>query len=139
ESLVDWREPERNAHILDWHHRAHEFGLVPVEDDGEVDEFVVEPAQRLIEEEEPEAFDDQPLEYAERASGSENAEEAPQTRLPQEDVDLIRVYLTHIGRRKLLKADEEHQIGKRIEIARGELLADLATIPAARLTLLSLA
>lgn len=31
ESLVDWRETERNARVLDWRERAHGFGLVPVE------------------------------------------------------------------------------------------------------------
>jgi hypothetical protein len=32
ESLADWREPERNVHVLDWHERAHEFG--PLGDGG---------------------------------------------------------------------------------------------------------
>ena len=57
-SLVDWRAPERNAHVLDWRQRAHEFGLVPLVegvDGGAVDEPIVEPADRLIEEEDPEA------------------------------------------------------------------------------------
>ena len=31
DSLIDWQEPERNAHILDWHVRAQGFGIVPVE------------------------------------------------------------------------------------------------------------
>jgi RNA polymerase sigma factor (sigma-70 family) len=52
---------------------------------------------------------------------------------------LVRVYLKHIGRRKLLTAKQEQEIGRKIEGARGELLAELATIPAARQTLLSLA
>src|SRR5258708_38143 len=58
EPLVDWREPERNAHVLGWRDRAHEFGLIPLEDTGLMDEIVVEPPSRLIEEEEPEAFDE---------------------------------------------------------------------------------
>jgi RNA polymerase primary sigma factor len=54
-------------------------------------------------------------------------------------LDLVRVYLTHIGRRKLLTARQEQEIGRKIEVARGELLAALVVIPAARRTLLSLA
>jgi RNA polymerase primary sigma factor len=142
---VDWREPEPNTHVLDWRERAHEFGLVPVEDQGreeqmEIDESVIEPAERLLEEEEAEAFDDQHLETAEQdALAPEEIEEAPAARVPQEDVDLVRVYLKHIGRRRLLKAHEEREIGKRIEKARGEVLAELSTIPAAIVTFQSLA
>jgi RNA polymerase primary sigma factor len=141
ESLVDWREPEGNAHVLDWRGRAHEFGLLPVTDDQEeIEAPVVEPAERLIEEEEAEAFGDQPVEDAEREGlTAEELQEAPQARLPQEEVDLMRLYLRHIGRRKLLNARQEQEIGSRIEAARRDLLAELATIPAARRTLLSLA
>jgi RNA polymerase primary sigma factor len=140
ESLVDWREPDRNAHVLDWRERAHGFGLVPIDDNGQVDEPIVEPAERLLEEEEPEAFVDQPVDDAERdALGSDEIAEPPEARLPSEELDLVRVYLKHIGRRRLLKAAEEQAIGRKIEIARGDLLGELATIPAARSTLLSLA
>ena len=66
-------------------------------------------------------------------------DETPAAGLAHEELDLVRVYLTHIGQRKLLKAHEEQEIGRRIERARGDLLAELAKIPAARLTLLSLA
>ena len=135
ESLIDWREPERNSHILDWRERAHEFGLVPV-DHGEV-EPVVEPVDRLLEEEEPEAYDDQTVETEEV---DDHDSDLPETgRMPQDELDLVRVYLKHIGRRKLLKAKDEQEIGRRIEVARSELLAELASIPAARRTLLALA
>jgi RNA polymerase primary sigma factor len=126
--------------VLDWHERAHSFGLVPVEAHGAVEPPGGEPPERLLEQEEPEAFEEQPIEEAEReALGLEEVEEAPEARLPQEDVDLVRVYLKHIGRRKLLTAAQEQEIGRRIEAMRGELLAELAAIPAARQTLLSLA
>jgi RNA polymerase primary sigma factor len=138
-SLVDWREPERNAHVLDWRERAHAFGLVPIEDQADVPS-IVEPPEQLLAEEEPEAFDEQPVDEAERqALTDEEIEEAPDSHLPHEDVDLIRVYLKHVGRRKLLTAQQEQEIGRRIELARGDLLAELARIPAARLTILSLA
>jgi RNA polymerase primary sigma factor len=140
ESLVDWREPERNGHVLDWRERAHEFGLLPVDDHGSMDHGLVEPAERMIDEGEPEAFDDRPIENTdEETLEPEEIDEAPEARVPHEDVDLVRVYLKHIGRRKLLKAHEEQDIGRSIELARAELLAELATMPTARRTLLSLA
>jgi RNA polymerase primary sigma factor len=126
--------------VLDWRDRAHDFGLVPLEDTG-VDEPVVEPASRLIEEEEPEAFDAIRFdrEAEEPIDEDDRMDEFPASRVAQEDVDLVRVYLNHIGKRKLLKAHEEQEIGRRIESARNDLLEELATIPSARQTLLSLA
>ena len=139
ESLVDWREPERTAHVLDWRERAHTFGLVPVERVGPVEE-VAEPPERLLSEEEPEAFDDQPLEDAEReALEPEDLQQAPEARLPQDGRDLVSVYPAHIGRREILTAGQEQEIGRRMELARGGLLAALAIIPSVRQTLLSLA
>ena len=143
ESLVDWHEPERNAHVLDWRERAHEFGLVPVDDHGDTDGLVVEPPERLIEEEEPEAFDEQHLDEQhlgeDEEEAREDSDESPEAGVSREDLDLVRVYLKHIGRRKLLKAAQEQEIGRRIEVARGELIAELASIPAARATLNALA
>ena len=140
EPLVDWEEPERNAHVLDWRERAHSFGLIPLDDHAPVDPPIVEPPDLLIAEEEPEAFDDQPLDDADRvALGRDELEEAPESRLPQEELDLVRVYLKHIGRRKLLTGAQEKEIGRRIEVARSELLAELVMIPAARQTLFALA
>jgi RNA polymerase primary sigma factor len=140
ESLVDWREADRNAHVLDWRERAHSFGLVPIEDHDAIAPSVVEPPERLLEEEEPEAFEDQPIGEAEReVLARQEIEEAPAARVPEEELDLVRVYLKHIARRKLLTARQEQEIGRKIEVARGEVLSELATIPAARQTLLSLA
>jgi RNA polymerase primary sigma factor len=140
EPLVDWREPERHAHVLDWRDRAHEFGLLPLEDTG-LEGSVVEPPSRLIEEEEPEAFEEIRFDRdaEEPVEDDDRVDEFPASRVPQEDVDLVRVYLNHIGKRKLLKAHEEQEIGRRIESARNDLLEELATIPSARQTLLSLA
>ena len=53
---MNWREPERNAHVLDWRERAHEFGLVPIEEDRALEQ-VVEPPEQLLREDDPEAFD----------------------------------------------------------------------------------
>jgi RNA polymerase primary sigma factor len=134
EPLVDWRQPERNAHVLDWRGRAHEFGLVPVDEHGAVERPPIEPPRRMLEDEEPEAFDDRPVELERGES-----DERPTSRVPNDELDLVRVYLQHIGKHKLLKAAEEQAIGRTIELARGDLLAALTTIPAARATLLSLA
>ncbi len=50
----------------------------------------------------------------------------------------MRVYLKHIGKRPLLKAKDEQEIGLRIERARGELQSALGSIPMARQALLDL-
>jgi RNA polymerase primary sigma factor len=134
-SLIDWEKPESNMHLLDWRERAHEFGL-----NGKADHLptVVRPAGELIEEEEPEAFDQQPV--YEPADGAEPDELGPvQPGVSREDLDLVRVYLKHVGRRRLLKAKEEQEIGRRIEAARARVQAALGTIPCALRTLVSLA
>ncbi len=143
-SLIDWRDPEKNNDVLDWRRRAHEFGLVPVDtwnDEGESRSAgVVDGTERLLHDEEPEAFEDQQqLEDAEREElSSEEMEEAPQAGVPEIEIDLVRTYLTSIARRKLLTAREEQEIGRRIEISRGELLVAIGTIPSALQTLVAL-
>ena len=144
-SLIEWNDPSRQAQILDWHHRARDFGLA-VEDredsegGGHLD---IEPRQ-LLEEEEPEAFEDQPIrrraDFEESEQEQEQEQEQPlQAGVSREDVDLVRLYLQHIGKRKLLKAHQEVEIGERIEKAQRNLLAALADIPGAAQTLIALA
>jgi RNA polymerase primary sigma factor len=140
EPLVDWHAPERNSRVLDWRSRAHEFGLVPASDEGTVEGSLGAPPDRLLADEEPEAFDDQQLDDTEHdLPTAEELEEAPEAHLPHEEVDLVRLYLQHIGRRRLLKAQEEREIGRQIEVAREDVLAELARIPVARRTLTALA
>jgi RNA polymerase primary sigma factor len=140
ESLVNWRDPARNAHILDWRDRAHEFGLLPVDAHGDVERHFMGAPEHILRDEEPEAFEEQPIDAAVSDSLTEaEVEEAPESRLPHDEVDLVRVYLQHIGRRKLLTATQEQEIGRKIELIRGELLANLVVIPSARRTLLALA
>ena len=60
-------------------------------------------------------------------------------RQEQEEGDLVRAYLNAIGRRRLLTKREEQEIGRRIENARGALIAELASVPEARRAILTLA
>jgi RNA polymerase primary sigma factor len=140
EPLIDWNEPERNMHVLDWRHRAQDFGLMPAEDSEEPG--VVLSPERLLEEEEPEAFRGRGV----VEDGEEEAEDdgqplqlEPGKGPSSEDLDLVRVYLKHVGRRRLLKAQEEQAIGLRIEDARGALQATLAQVPCALKALMGLA
>ena len=66
-------------------------------------------------------------------------DEEPAGAGPREELDLVRVYLQHIGKRKLLKAHQEREIGERIENAQRELVGALADIPGAVQTLVALA
>jgi RNA polymerase primary sigma factor len=95
--------------------------------------------ERLLHDEEPEAFEDQSLHEEDREElTTDEIEEAPQDGVPDVDIDLVRTYLTSIARRKLLTARDEQEIGRRIELARGELLAEISTIPSALQTLVAL-
>ncbi|MBI4477414.1 MAG: sigma-70 family RNA polymerase sigma factor [Acidobacteria bacterium] len=140
-SLINWDQPGRNLHVLDWRERAHEFGLVPVESEetAPFDGEIVEPPDQMLHDEEPEAFADQDLRIDRDTLTPEEIEEPPEAHVPAEDVDLVRVYLKRIGQRKLLKAREEQDIGRRMEVARGDLLATVGKIPIALQTLVALA
>ncbi len=130
--------------MLDWRRRAHEFGLVPVDtwtdDDGEPRRAsVADGPEQLLHDEEPEAYEEQRLDEAggEELS-SEEREESPQAGVPDIEIDLVRTYLTSIARRKLLTGREEQEIGRRIEVTRGELLGTIGIIPSALQTLVAL-
>ena len=151
-SLIDWQDPDRNARILDWRLRAHEFGLLPVADGDDGAEAaerggVPQAPEQLLHEEEPEAFEDQHLENGQDDEDEDDDEEAaldisgeaPETAAPEADADLVRTYLANIARRKLLTGKDEQVIGARIEAARGDLLVEMAAIPSALQTLVMLA
>ena len=127
--------------MLDWHQRAHEFGL-DVHEHEDVDgaqPYELDP-KRLLEDEEPEAFATQHVEDDPEFDRDVEEDERPLAPgIGREDVDLVRVYLQHIGRRKLLKAHEEVAIGERIEKAQRDLVAALGDIPSAVQTLIALA
>ena len=140
-SLIEWTDPARQAQVLDWRHRAHEFGLdVDERDDEDVDPHEIDP-KRLLAAEEPEAFAPQAIpdsDQIDRDGEDEDESDSP-TALGRDDVDLVRMYLQHIGRRRLLKAHEEVIIGERIERAQRDVLAALADVPSAIQTLIALA
>ena len=137
ESLIEWTDNARQANVLDWHHRARDFGL-------EVDDHEPESLEpddlspgHLIAEEEPEAFSPQTI--SEDADGEALEDEATPAGVGREDVDLVRMYLQHIGRRRLLKAHEEVTLGERIERGQRQVLGAFADIPSAMQTLSALA
>jgi RNA polymerase primary sigma factor len=120
--------------VLDWRHRAQEFGLA-VETHDELEDAgqpFAPSAEQILHEEEPEAFEDQAVQTDEE----EQLEAGPP--VGREEVDLVRVYLQHIGKRKLLKAAEERVIGERIENAQRDLVMTLGDIPSAVQTLVAL-
>ena len=130
--------PEHNASVLDWRERAHQFGLVPLDEgESQADLITDEPPERLLAEEEPEAF------LPQRVDGTDEPDEPADLDVParpgDEDVDLVRTYLNQIGRRPLLTAQQEREIGLRIENARADLLGAIGRIPCALDTLGSLA
>jgi RNA polymerase primary sigma factor len=141
-SLIEWNDPSRQAQILDWHHRAKDFGLAVEEREESEEEASYDEPRQILEHDEPEAFVEQPIrrrtDFDEPEEEQED-EQPLQAGVSREDVDLVRVYLQHIGKRKLLKAHQEVEIGTRIEAAQRDLLAALGDIPGAVQTLVALA
>ena len=138
-SLIEWNDPSRQAHVLDWHHRAREFGLEVDEHEEYAQGHPYEEPRQGLEHEEPEAFEEQRIPGRDGFEREEEPEPPLQAGVSREDVDLVRVYLQHIGKRKLLKAHEEQTIGQRIETAQKDLLGALADIPGAMQTFIALA
>jgi RNA polymerase primary sigma factor len=148
-SLIDWIEPERNVRVLDWRERAQQFGLVPMTSDDEALPAVSTSPERLLHEEESEAMADQPV--LETPGDDTDAEEEgdgdavePEEVLQagpvsHEDADLVRMYLSQLGKRPLLTFGQEQEIGLRIEQRRADLLTALASLPCALGTIASLA
>ena len=80
-------------------------------------------------------------EEASEAEGAAEAEpqEAAAEAGPGEETDLVRAYFRQISRWKLLRPEQEAELGRRIEEARAGLQGALARIPPALDTLLALA
>ena len=155
-SLIDWREPESNAGVLDWRRRAHEFGLRgrrrrrPLGRDTASSRRIGCCSRRTSR--------PSTISTIEDAEGDDpNREELDrpvEAGVSGDELDLVRVYLNHVGKRKLLKAREEQELGLRSRprargagrarsaSLRGQTLVSLAdhvragTSPAAELILL---
>ncbi len=100
------------------------------------------PPGRLIADEEPEAAEAQALDLdddeRQDEEGDDDAEEADAGR-PDDGGDLVRKYLREVGRRPLLTAASEAELGRRIDASRAQLVAALAGMPCAIHTLTELA
>ena len=132
----------------------------------EEDDALVTPPRQLLREDEPapdvldeDVVDDPANDLSEHLSQSQDAEndvvenegaaeadvngdvdaDEPAAPVPGEDRDLVHLYLRHIGRTRLLTADEERDLGRRIDAARHALLGALAGIPGAVTNLVNLA
>ena len=147
-SLIDWIEPDRNVRVLDWRERAQQFGLVPLGSEEERLPVASSSPERLLHEEEPEALSDQPVLERPDDDGDEDELEDPLAEpeevfeagpVSHEDADLVRMYLSQLGKRPLLTFAQEQEIGLRIEQRRADLLTALAALPCALRTIASLA
>jgi RNA polymerase primary sigma factor len=130
EPLVAWEETTPQTHVLDWRQRASQFGLVPVEPDADAateGESYAPPPDRLASEEEPETSESHPIDGD--GPDPDELSEPPDRNVPPADADLVRLYLQQIGRTRLLTAEGEAELGRRIDGARVSMVAALARIP----------
>ncbi len=86
-----------------------------------------------------EVLDDEDGETARADESDDEATSREVASAPGADADLVRVYMQRVGRRRLLTLAQEQAIGQRIEDARTDLVQELAHVPSARKTILSLA
>jgi RNA polymerase primary sigma factor len=143
--LVQWEEQPPQVRVLDWRRRANAYGLAPLaaeeRDEGEGEEQFDGQPEQLIVDDDPEAAEPQPIPDGDAGDDEHDTDEAE--RLPaaagREDADLVRKYLREVGRRPLLTRDEEVALGRRIDEARGAVIAALAMFPCVIDTLARLA
>ena len=135
--LISWEELPPQRQVLDWRKRAAAFGINAAADGGEdedasEDEDDDRGVSRLVSlHEEPEAAAAQPVDGDEEDGfrADELADEPPDEGVRREDADLVRMYLTQVGRRPLLKPEEETQTGKRLDEARAAMIGGLTAFP----------
>jgi len=134
--LIAWEELPPQRQVLDWRKRAAAFGINAAVGDADEDALDDEDADRVVSRlvslhEEPEAVVAQALDGDEEDGfrADELAEEPPDEGIRREDADLVRMYLTQVGRRPLLKPEEEAQTGKRLDEARASMIGALTAFP----------
>ena len=134
--LVPWEQLPPQRQVLDWRQRASAFGInaptdydADTSDDDSASDVVA--ARLLRMDEEPESTAAQTLDgdEADGFRADELAEEAPDEAVRREDADLVRMYLTQVGRRPLLTRAEEARVGERLDAARASVLGALAMLP----------
>jgi len=147
QSLIDWHDTANNASVLDWRARAEQYGVVQGAGAAADEHAVLQPDQ-LIDEDDPESEEEQHVPLVDQFASEEREEEEPLDQdeiegmaatAPLEDGDLVRMYLSQIGRRPLLTAQQEREIGLRIEQRREDVVGALALLPCAVKTIGSLA
>jgi RNA polymerase sigma factor (sigma-70 family) len=128
--LIQWEDGPARRQVLDWRRRAGAFGINPVVDDTDTDDEGADPPQ-LISTEEPEAASPQSLEGDEDDGfvADDLKAEPVEHAMRAEDVDLVRMYLMQVGRRPLLKPEEEAAVGVRLDQARAALVRALSGFP----------
>jgi RNA polymerase primary sigma factor len=143
--LVEWEDQPSQLRVLDWRRRAKRYGLGPNAPDADAPEedLDVRPEQ-LIADEEPEALDAQAIDEEDAGPAAadteaDTAEETEAASATVPDADLVRTYLREVGRRPLLTAQQESELGRRIDAARADLVGALAGMPCAIHTLTELA
>ena len=144
--LVNWEERPPQLDVLDWRARATQYGLRSTPDEPPSADEAYDSPGRLAADDEADAAAAQ---HIEADIDDANADARADDELPdveaikdgrdaREDVDLVRSYLRQIGRRRLLTATEEADLGRTIERERRGALAALSLIPSALDALLSL-
>ena len=122
-------------------------GVLPLE--RAVEEIMKQPT-RMIEWHDEETDERFPPAQAQDAAAGEATDAEETSEEPSEEVeaeepagpadeDLVRLYLRHIGKRKLLTAADERVIGQRMEVARAELFVGLLDLPGPRAALIRMA
>jgi len=140
-ALIEWEDGAQRQ-VLDWRQRAGVFGINPVstdtDADGDADAAVDdgEPAfeagpMDLIAAEEPEASAVQSMDGEDEVESEEGEPSSDATAVVgrSEDVDLVRVYLSQVGRRPLLTPSAEVEVGRQLDAARGELMGAVSAFP----------
>ena len=141
-ALISWEDNQQQLDVLDWRKRAADWGLGPAEsDERDTEEADLFGAERLLANEEPEADAAQPIDADEDEEFSSAVlfRQAPDEGVPVKEIDPVRAYLVQIGKTSLLTAQQEVQIGQRMEAAREDLAGALAHVPCAVCSLIKLA
>ncbi|MCU1382422.1 MAG: polymerase sigma factor [Acidobacteria bacterium] len=136
--LVDWEDGSPQRQVLDWRQRTSAF-MPSAGQDPDAGELADADLSRMLATEEPEAASAQIFEDAdpegrvdpEPELSDPDAADQPLTAAAgvSDDVDLVRMYLSQVGRHPLLTPAREIEVGARLDAARAELIASLTAFP----------